>query len=317
MPQPINKREVNVDAAREVEVLNIANQADDSEEGEDENEDEGDDVVIPPVDDEDESADTEEESNEASSDETAESSPAEDAQAADDDEEENLADESEPPLKIKPVEGETPKEKALRLENLRLRNSIRDSQKAGIAQAASPSSEVKAPSERLAKLREQYTPEELENLEAAVDIIAESKGYVKKDATYAQQVNDVLEVFIEAHPEYKTENDVDDTRWGAFTRQIESGVYNLTGKTPKQIQAIYARIHRDVVDELGEPETKPKASVQKPRDAGQIAAQRQKIKSVSHSGGGKTTPQGKGAPKASVDPVVKGLFKGFDEGELD
>lgn len=44
-------------------------------------------------------------------------------------------------------------------------------------------------------------------MEEVVDVIATSKGYVKKEQNYQDTANQVLEDFIEENPEYKPIND--------------------------------------------------------------------------------------------------------------
>ncbi len=64
---------------------------------------------------------------------------------------------------------------------------------------------------------------------------------------------------------------------------------------------------------MGEPATTRKArglEVETRKDD----AQRQKIKSVSHSGGTKSAPPNKA--KLDVDPSVRAMFKGFDDDDF-
>lgn len=200
-----------------------------------------------------------------------------------------------------PVEGETPREKALRLEVQRLKHLRREE---GVHEIVG-SKPVPVVNERLAKLKERYTPEELQSMEEAVDVIAASKGYVKAEESYKASVNTLVEEFIEANPEYKPENDPEDVRWSRFEAILKSD-YNTQGKTLKQLNVIFKKAHQDVINELGEPT----ATVQEKRDA----AQRQKIKSVSHSGGTKT-PVSK--PESPIPPSVRSVFKGFDDEDFE
>ena len=159
-------------------------------------------------------------------------------------------------------------------------------------------------SERFTKLKERYSEDEIQSMEEAVDVIAESKGYVKKEQTYKDNANAILEAFFEENPEYKPSNDKEDVRWGRFKELLTSGVYNLSDKTPKQLRYIYSQVHQSVVQELGD--------TQAHRDERKIAAQQQKIKSVSHSGGTKPAS----TAKPVVDATIRSHFKGFDDEDL-
>ena len=63
-----------------------------------------------------------------------------------------------------------------------------------------------------------------------------------------------------------------------------------------------------VVEELGQPE----ATVTKKK----TDAQRQKIKSISHSGGNKIV-QKKASTETKIDPEIRKVFKGFEDSELE
>jgi hypothetical protein len=280
-----NNREVNDTDVEEVEV------ADDVEETE-----EGEETVIPPVEDTEEGVPAEEGE---STEESPESSPEETT-------DEEPATEPDPSTFTKkepaPVAGETPKEKALRLEVQRLKGLHRKDAINDLV-GKGPAPEV----DNLQQLRDiGYSDEEISNMEKAIDVIAQKKGYVKAEQSYQATVNSVVESFIDSHPEYKPENDPEDVRWTRFEGIVKSGVYNLSGKTPKQLNDIFKRIHRDVSDELGEADVVVEVKRQ--------AAQAQKIKSVSHSGGTKSAPVRRAS---TIDPNVRGMFKGFDDEDLE
>lgn len=278
-----NNREVNNPDVEEVEV------ADDVEETE-----EGEETVIPPVE------DTPEGDVPAEEDTTTEETPASSP-------EETKEEETQPStLKEKepvPVQGETPREKALRLEIQRVKTLLREK---AISDMTGNNPAPKSVDD-LQQLRDiGYSDEEISNMEKAIDVIAQKKGYVKAEQSYQATVNTIVESFIDSHPEYKPENDPEDVRWTRFEGIIKSGVYNLSGKTPKQLNDIFKKVHRDVVEELGEADV----TIEVKRQAAQV----QKIKSVSHSGGTKSAP----AKRAStIDPNVRGMFKGFDDEDLE
>ncbi len=219
----------------------------------------------------------------------------------------NTADSSDvvddDPSQGKPVDGETQRERALRKEVERLKNERRRESQERIAGHIKPPVQSVA-DERLANLKKTYSDEELMNMEEVIDVIATKKGYVRKDQTYQETVNDVLDSFVEHFPQYKPVNDKDDARWNKF-QNILFEDYNIHGKTPKQLVQIFSKVHRDVEIEMGETIT--------PRDTNKINAQQQKIKSVSHSGG---TQSAGGSNKTPIDPSVRKMFKGFDDEDL-
>lgn len=208
----------------------------------------------------------------------------------------------EPPLKE--VKGETPKERAMRRDLMIMRRQLREAQQKTMLQER-PVAEPAQPDERLNRLRAMYSDEEFKNVEDLVDFVAESKGYVKKEQTYQETANQMLETFLEDHPEYKPENDPDDVYWGAFQRALKD--YNVRDRTPRQLLGIYKKIHRDVQDEFGESD----AQRAKEHNRLNLNAQREKIRSVSHSGGG-TKPE-RAAKAPQIDPSIRGMFKGFSD----
>jgi hypothetical protein len=203
------------------------------------------------------------------------------------------------PKQPKPVEGETSRERAMRLEIERLRRANREKF------IITPEVKQELKDKSIDELKEMgYEDAEIEKMQKAIDILATKSGYVKKSQTYQDTANQLLEDFIEANPEYKPENDRDDIRWSTFDRIIKRD-YNLANKTQKQLKSIFDKVNRDVEDELGEVDD---SSISKQRNA-----QTQKIRSVSHSGGTKTAQK---SGKTSVDPAVKNFFQGFDDDEL-
>lgn len=253
-----------------------------------------------------EEAESSEQESQTSS-ETPESSP------SNEEPEEATPTEPEAPKQPAPVEGETIKERALRLELTKVKKRLREKeirQMVGDApNDAAPKSEV---SDRLNKLREHYSEEEIALSGELIDVLAEQRGYVKAEQANQSTVNAITDAFLDQHPEYKPEHDKDDERWGKFKEILDykikypdeyGNVLTLSGKTPKQLSAIFSKIHEEVREELGEAEIESK-----PR---QLAAQQQKVKSISHTGATKSAPQ-----KKQIDltrPIGGVQFKGFDE----
>lgn len=204
------------------------------------------------------------------------------------------------PKQPKPVEGETPKEQALRIQIQKLREKIRDKDEViKIAQPIISDEEYEA-------LKDEYTPEELQKVEKLFDVIGKKKGYVKAEDIYTQSGNEVLEAFIEKHPEYKPENDLDDFRWNTF-KNILTKDYNRVGKQPKELTKLFEKVNRDVLEEFGES---PKKTI----SSSKLNAEIQKVRSVSHTGGTKTEISKKS--NAPTDPNVRKMFKDFDDDDF-
>lgn len=281
-----NNREVKTD----VEVLDVEDTEETTEEGEE--------TVIPPVEDAPEE-ETPKEDIPAEDNTPTTESPEPSPEDGDDKTPPSTFTKKEPA----PVEGETPREKALRVKVTELRTKLRHENIQEIT-GKGPAPEN---TDHLQELRDLgYSDDEIKNMEKAIDVIASKKGYVKAEQTYQGTVDTVVETFIDTNPEYKPENDPEDVRWETFKGILKSGVYNLTGKTQKQLNEIFKKVHRDVVDQLGEATVVDTTK--------QRAAQNQKIKSVSHSGGTKTPVVKK---TSSIDPAVRGMFKGFDDEDLE
>lgn len=197
----------------------------------------------------------------------------------------------------KPVEGETTKETALRIQIVKLRQAIRD--KDELIKITPPPMD----NEEYEELRQDYTDEELQKVEKLFDVIGKKKGYVKSADIYTQSGNEVLENFLIKHPEYKPENDPEDVRWNTF-KDILTNDYNRTGKKPKELEKLFEKVNRDVLEEFGDS---PKRVIETSR----LNAAKQKIRSVSHTGGTKTEVNRKS--NAPTDPKVRAMFKDFDD----
>lgn len=216
--------------------------------------------------------------------------------------EEEVTEEPQAPKQPKPVEGETPRETALRIKVSQLRQKIRDKDK--VIEIADP---VITDTKEYDELKELYTDDELKKVEKLFDVIGKKKGYVKSSEIYAQSGNEVLEDFIEKYPEYKPENDTEDVRWNTF-KNILVRDYNRTGKSTKELNRIFEKVNRDVLDEFGES---PKKAISQ----GERKAQKQKIRSVSHSGGTKVKVSKKS--NAPTDPTIRAMFKDFKDEDFD
>ena len=279
----------NIQEVNEIDVLKVEDVDETPEkESEEENDDE---VVVSPLE---ESTDTEEQKSETSEEEVKDIT-----KNTENVEEEKIPENTENVVlkQPKPVEGETPREKALRIQVEELREKIRG--KDEIIKV----SPIPISNEEYEKLREVYDDTELEKFEKLFDVIGRKKGYVKAEEIYTKDSSDVLEQFIEKHPEYKPENDPDDVRWNTFKR-ILTNDYNRAGKQPKELTKLFDKVNRDVLEEFGES-TKV---VIKPNERN---AEILKVKSVSHTGGTKTEIAKKS--NAPTDPNVRKMFKDFGD----
>lgn len=226
-------------------------------------------------------------------------------------EEEKTEDIPEVKPTIKDVEGETPREKALRLEVTRLRKERREKEQNELLK----SSNVENNNEEIdyKELEESgYTQEQIKDLSKMVNVIVSKSGYIKKDQSYQEMANSTLNSFIKEHNEYAPENDKDDFRWSKFNEILKND-YNLKGKSQEQIKSILEKVDRDVKLELGEVEDKKQ---------GKIEAQKQKISVISH-GTSSTSSKSKensikAIPAGNKTVIIGGHpFKGFDDDEIE
>jgi len=227
----------------------------------------------------------------------------------DDEEEvsEDTADSSK--AEIKEVAGETPKERALRLEVTRLKRAARQKSQDEIFKQ----DKAKVSEDDYQELKDLgYDEDQIKTLDKAFDIIGTKKGFVRKDQTWKETAQSTLEQFIEENPEYAPENDKEDVYWGRFNEILKND-YNIAGKNPKQLKSIFERVDRDVEEELGDNESKE----------GKLEAKKQKIRSVSAGAAASTVKSGESKTvvnsgnKTYVSSNHPGLvFKGFDEDEV-
>lgn len=212
---------------------------------------------------------------------------------ADDSKEPEVATETEGP---KPVEGETLREKALRLEVERLRRKNKEIKKSEIFPTKQEPIIIKKDDELA-----DYDPADLERFAK----VAKKIGFVLKDEVVSERYNDVanamLDEFLDTHKEYAPENDKDDLLWKQFQDRFSSGLYNTKPSNPKQFKAIFERIHEDIFGS-------------KKIESNAIAAKQEKIKSVSHQSGIANAPAKKAV---NIDQSQKSFFKGFDDDELN
>lgn len=207
-----------------------------------------------------------------------------------------------------PVAGETPREKALRLELQRLREVVRKNNvKETFATKEELSEEAKSSYNDLKA--KGYTDQQIADMEVAIDIIASKKGYVKTDPVQSVQV--VVDSFVEENPEYKPSNDKNDERWNKFNEILNGGTYNLKGKTADQLKRIFNKVNQDVIEELGPAKVSSNQN--------QKSAQIHKLQVSSAGAGGNKSTVPKSEKKLKIDykqPVSGIKLIGFNDDDF-
>ena len=233
---------------------------------------------------------------ETKTDESEESEEAEpeEADAPEETEDEAVAEEVVEP---KPVEGETPRERAMRLEMTRVKALLRKERSDELFIKQKDDKTV-IDDEEL----KDYDPEELKRFEK----LALKMGFAKKDEIIGQSIQErnssEFDSFMEEHPEYSPENDKEGLLWNNFKETFQLYV---PPKDPKTLRKVLTQVHNQVY------------GIQSPAKLTKINASREKIKVASHNGGasaGKTVS--KSVSKAP-DGIRKDALRGFSETEID
>lgn len=191
---------------------------------------------------------------------------------------------------IKDVEGETPREKALRLEITKLRGQIREKNS-----ITPPSKDV---DNNL--VSKGYHPEEIKKVKELLNDL----GYVNKDEIQKSEKQKVIDSFINKHPEYLPQNDKDDVLWNAVNNEFNSGFYNNRSDNPVVISKILEDIHAKLNSSKSNKTVNQAA----------ISAQQAKIKSAGVGNSGVQPPTS--TKSKTIDPNVKAFLKDFTDEEL-
>jgi hypothetical protein len=191
-----------------------------------------------------------------------------------------------PDVSIKDVEGETPREKALRLEVTRLKAARRIER-----------TEVVEPTQQGDDVFSQYDKEELDKFDKLFDAMASKKGFVKKSEIALSSADDVLDSFLDQHPEYKPENDRDDVLWSAFKEELNLYKQPNNAKGWKQI---LERVHNSL-------------NGGRTLDVARASAKNAKVQTAAHGGTTKAT----NTSRNQVDPNFKSYLKGFSDDEIN
>jgi len=213
---------------------------------------------------------------------------------------------------IKRLPNETPREYALRLEVTRLKRGNREKRAKellGEGKSEKPSGMTQTQYEELSEeeknLLGQYDPNELSTFEKVLGVLAKKFGWVKREelisTTKSQISNDILDDFLQIHPEYLPENDKDNVLWNRFKSEFQ--LYK-TPENPKDLKKIFNKVHGDIFGVKSDVELK------------KINAQKEKIKVVSHSGSSASRGQSS-SEGIRLSPEQKSHLKGFTEKELE
>lgn len=204
------------------------------------------------------------------------------------------------------VPGETPKERALRLEVTALRGKLRAERAGEIftppPPATAPSKTELSPEKKAVLAK--YKPEEISALGEVINVMADEMGFVRKDqltsSTFQERSQEVLDTFLDKHPEYLPENDKDGTLWNAFKAEYA----NFKQPTnPKDFQKIFDRVHREVFN------IKPAGAL--PNNA----AARERITVSSHAGASSRPGTQRQPAVAGPQGLRTDMLKGFTDEE--
>jgi len=213
---------------------------------------------------------------------------------------------------IKRLSNETPREYALRLEVTRLKRGNREKRAKDLLGGEKPEKPSGISQAQYNELNEdeksllgQYDANELSTFEKILDVLAKKHGWVKREelatTTRSQVSNDILDGFLQGHPEYLPENDKDNVLWGRFKSEFQ--LYKVP-ENPRDLKKIFNKIHRDIFGVKSEDELR------------KINAQKEKLKVVSHSGGSAT--RGQSSPEGTrLTPEQRSHFKGFSDKDFD
>lgn len=207
-----------------------------------------------------------------------------------------------------PVEDETPRERALRLELHKTRQKLRGERTSDLlGTPTAPAAGKKEINPEHAAVLSKYKPEELSAIREILPALAEEMGFVREDQlagrTYGEQAQTALDTFLDKHPEYTPEKDTDGTLWEAF--KTEYGLYKQPAN-PKDFAKIFERIHRDV---LG---IQPRGPLPK------VAAQRERAQVASHAGASAApapAPRASRPGAAAPGGLRLDMLKGFTDDE--
>jgi hypothetical protein len=198
------------------------------------------------------------------------------------------------PVGPKPVEGETPRERALRFEVERLRKVNKEKKKTEFFKEEEQP-KVEEPAKEEVDLSG-YNQDELSNFDKLMGVYAKKHGFVTK-GDKSEVLDEVLDDFIENHPEYDSKNDPDNLLWDKF--RSEYSIYKRPNN-PKDFKKLLEKVNLEVV---GNSKIDPAI----------VAAQQTKLKTAAHGG----TTTAKVTKENSISPEMRPYLIGFTDEDLE
>jgi len=241
------------------------------------------------------------EGNEAESD-SSQTKTEDDTEETGDTEEEDTKEEETENIEdseIRSIEGETPKERALRLEVTRMKREVSKYKKDELFTPIPKPQQVN-------KVLEDYDVDQVKELKSILSAAADELGFVKKDELYKtlteDRRDDIWNSFLDKHPEYLLENDPE----GVFYNQLkeEFSIFKEP-TTAKGFQQLLNRAHESI---FGIKST--------PININKINAQQEKIKVASHSGG-TVGSKSKSSKPIDTSNLRLDALKGFTQDEIN
>lgn len=211
------------------------------------------------------------------------------------------------PHGLKKLPNESPTEFARRLEIADLRSQLRGKRTGEIMetiQKVTPAAQ-KPLSDSAKAILAKYPKEQLDALKEVMPAIAEELGFVRKDElqgdTYAEKAQTALDTFLEAHPEYLPEKDIDGTLWNRFKEEF--AIYKQPAN-PKDYARIFNKVHQSVFGIQAGGASLPK-----------VQAQQKKVQVASHAGAsGPTAAQRQMRPGSAAGAGLRlDALKGFSD----
>lgn len=203
------------------------------------------------------------------------------------------------------ITGETPRERALRLELVKER--AKNAANLGKDIIKPNAAEKRRISTQSSEVLKKYKPEEIASLREVLPALAEELGFVKKDelqaTTYEEKANAEIQSFIKDHPEYAPENDPEGVLWTQLKDEYQS--YYKPPANPSDYRKIFERIHKDL---MGIDTTGKKLPT--------VQAAKEKINVASHRGPAASATARNNGVRPNTGGLRTDALKGFSAEEI-